>query len=243
MGFLSPWFLGGLLAVGLPLYIHLLKQHRSEPLKFSSLMFLERRAQSSVKHRRLKYLALLAMRLAIVLLLALMFANPFVRRSAAAAGGRKFVAIAVDNSFSMRAGDRLGRAKQAALDVVGSMGATDRGQVMTFASNAQMLTQATSDKGELQRAIQGIQPGDGRSAYGEISRTLRSLGQPDGLPVEAHVISDMQQTSMPTPFAELAIPPSMRLRLHSVANDREPNWYVESVNAPRSIFQPKKVRV
>ena len=98
-------------------------------------MFLERRTQSSVKHRRLKYLALLAMRLAMILLLALLFANPFINRSVAAGGGRKFVAIAVDNSFSMRTGDRLARAKQAALDVIGSMGAADQGQVMTFASN------------------------------------------------------------------------------------------------------------
>ena len=66
MGFLSPWFLGGLLAAGLPIYVHLLRQHRSDPMKFSSVMFIERRTQSSVKHRRLKYLALLAMRLASV---------------------------------------------------------------------------------------------------------------------------------------------------------------------------------
>ncbi|MDZ4799139.1 MAG: BatA domain-containing protein, partial [Bryobacteraceae bacterium] len=119
MGFLSPLFLGGLLAAGLPVYIHLLKQHRSEPVKFSSTMFLERRTQSSVKHRRLKYIALFAMRLAIILLLALMFANPFVQRAVGSAGGgRKFVAIAVDNSFSMRTGDRLAQAKQAALSAL-----------------------------------------------------------------------------------------------------------------------------
>ncbi|MDZ4801962.1 MAG: VWA domain-containing protein, partial [Bryobacteraceae bacterium] len=156
---------------------------------------------------------------------------------------RKFVAIAVDNSFSMRTGDRLAQAKQAALSALSGMGATDRGQIMTFSSSVQFLTQPTSDKAELQRAIQGIQPGDGRSAYGEVSRTLRSMNQPDGLPVEAHVISDMQLTSMPTPFAELAIPPSTKLQLHAVADKREPNWFVESVNAPRSIFQPKKVRI
>src|SRR3954453_21928880 len=160
MGFLSPWFLGGLLAAGLPIYIHLLRQHRSEPIKFSSVMFLERRTQSSIRHRRLKYLALLALRLAIILLLALMFANPFIRRNVTAAGGgRKFVAVAVDNSFSMRTGDRMGQAKRAAMDVVASIGAADRGQVMSFASNVQMLTQPTSDKAELQRAIQGIQAG------------------------------------------------------------------------------------
>ncbi|MBC8165053.1 MAG: BatA domain-containing protein, partial [Bryobacteraceae bacterium] len=185
MGFLSPLFLGGLLAAALPIYIHLLKQHRSEPQKFSSLMFLERRTQSSVKHRRLKYLTLFALRLAMILLLALMFANPFIRRSVAASGGRKFVAVAVDNSFSMRTGDRLLRAKQAALDAIDTMGAGDRGQVMTFASTVQMLSQATSDKAELQRAVQGIQHGDGKSAYGEISRTLRSMARPDGLSVEA----------------------------------------------------------
>ena len=39
MGFLAPWFLGGLLAVGLPVWLHLLKKHRSEPQPFSSLMF------------------------------------------------------------------------------------------------------------------------------------------------------------------------------------------------------------
>lgn len=244
MGFLSPWFLGGLLAAGLPLYVHLLRQHRSEPIKFSSLMFIEKRTQSSVKHRRLKYLALLAMRLAIILLLALMFANPFIKRSASAAGGgRKHLVIAVDNSFSMRAGDRFERAKRQALDTLSGMGAGDRGQVFAFASNVQILTQPTADREELRRAIVGLQPGDGRSAYGEIARTLRAMGQPDGLPVEAHVITDIQRTAMPTPFAELAVPSGMRLVVHPVADRREPNWYVESVNVPRSVFQAKKVRV
>ena len=57
MGFLAPWFLGGLALLGLPVYIHLLRQYKQTPLPFSSLMFFERRTQSSIKHRRLKYLA------------------------------------------------------------------------------------------------------------------------------------------------------------------------------------------
>lgn len=244
MGFLSPWFLGGLLAAGLPIYVHLLRQHRSEPLKFASTMFLEKRTQSSVKHRRLKYLALLAMRLAIILLLALMFANPFINRSgAAAASGRKQVVVAVDNSFSMRTADRFERAKQQALEVISGMGAGDRGQVLGFASSVQIVTQPVDDKEELRRAVVAMQPGDGRSAYGEIARTLRAMGQADGLPVEAHIFTDIQRTAMPTPFAELAVPPSMKLVVHPVADKRESNFYVESVNAPRSVFQPKKVRV
>ena len=83
MGFLAPWFLAGLAAIGLPFWIHLLRQYRSTPHPFSSLMFFERRTQSSIKHRRLRYLLLLSLRVALLLLLALAFANPFVTRSAA----------------------------------------------------------------------------------------------------------------------------------------------------------------
>jgi len=108
VGFLAPWFLAGALAVGLPLWLHLLQQHKTTPLPFSSLMFFEKRTQSSIKHRRLKYLLLLALRIALLILLALAFANPFINTSgAAAAGGKKLVALAVDNSYSMRQGGRL----------------------------------------------------------------------------------------------------------------------------------------
>src|SRR4051812_2159898 len=114
MGFLSPWFLGGLAAIGLPLWIHLLRQYRSTPHPFSSLMFFERRVQSSVKHRRLRYLLLLSLRVALLMLMALAFANPFVARTGASASGNKLLIIALDDSFSMRYGDHFARAKQAA---------------------------------------------------------------------------------------------------------------------------------
>ena len=43
MGLLAPWFLAGALAVGVPLYLHLLRRHTSTPQQFSSLMFVEPR--------------------------------------------------------------------------------------------------------------------------------------------------------------------------------------------------------
>src|SRR6266852_2547147 len=36
MGFLAPWFLAGMAAVGLPLYLHLLRRHATTPRPFSS---------------------------------------------------------------------------------------------------------------------------------------------------------------------------------------------------------------
>src|SRR6185295_19305551 len=89
VGFLTPWFLAGLAAVGLPIWLHLLKKHRNVPQPFSSLMFFERRTQSSIKHRRLQYLLLFALRTALLIFLALAFANPLIRSSGGPAGGGK----------------------------------------------------------------------------------------------------------------------------------------------------------
>src|SRR5437868_6168365 len=114
MGFLSPWFLAGAAAVGLPVYLHLLRRHSTTPRPFSSLLFFERRQQSSIRHRRLRYLLLLSMRLALIVLAVLAFANPFVNRTAASASADTLTLIVVDDSVSMRAATRLADAKQQA---------------------------------------------------------------------------------------------------------------------------------
>src|ERR1700693_758718 len=146
MGFITPWFLAGALAVGLPIWLHLLKQHKTTPLPFSSLMFFERRVQSSIKHRRLKYLLLFALRTALFALLAFAFARPFVNSTTvASAGGGKLVVMAVDNSFSMRQGDRLDRAKSAAAASLSGMRPEDRGLILALGSQAHLMGEPSAD--------------------------------------------------------------------------------------------------
>src|ERR1700730_773823 len=99
MGLLSPWFVAGVAAVGLPIYLHLLRRHTTIPQPFSSLMFFEPRTQSSIRHRRLRYLLLLSLRLALLTLLALTFAGPFINRPAASMSGEKILLLVHDNSF------------------------------------------------------------------------------------------------------------------------------------------------
>src|SRR6266480_3140065 len=112
MGFLTPWFLAGGLALGLPVWLHLLRKHKTTPLPFGSLMFFEKRTQSSIKHRRLRYLLLFAARM-LVLLLVLAFAHPYVRQQVLASKrAGEVTVLAIDNSLSMRAANRLDQAKQ-----------------------------------------------------------------------------------------------------------------------------------
>ena len=237
MGFLAPWALAGLAAVGLPVWLHLLKKHKSKPLPFSSLMFFERRTQSSIKHRRLQYLLLFALRTAVIALLALAFARPFLSsRVAALAGGPKLTVLAVDNSFSMRDDHRLARARQEAEQAAAKLRAGDKLEVLAFGSQVHVM-------GDSAAAIQTIQPDDSRSSYAELARALHSIAQSAHMPVEAHLFSDMQKSSLPANFADLRLGGDVKWVLHPVADRRTANFAVENVNAPRRIYGARKARV
>jgi hypothetical protein len=243
MGFLAPWFLAGAALIGLPLYLHLLRRHTTTPHPFSSLMFFERRTQSSIRHRRFHYLLLLSLRLALLLLIALAFANPYLKRTAVAAAGDKQLLLVVDNSFSMRAGKRLADAKREALSVLASRDASARAQVAALGSRVQILTQPVQDSAALHAAVESIEAGDSRSNFAELSRAVRSISESARAPIELHFLSDMQKSSMPASFAELSLPPGVTLVLHPVATGIQPNWAVESVRAPGRVWDTKKARV
>ena len=158
MGFLAPWFLGGLVALGVPVFVHLLRRHVTEPRPVSSLMFFERGTQSSTKHRRLKHLVLFALRFALLLLLVLAFANPFVRRNATDANGRLLLVV-LDKSFSMRAGTRFAESKQQALAPLAAKPHAQRAQVMALGGQLEVLTQPTADEAQLRSAIESVEQG------------------------------------------------------------------------------------
>jgi hypothetical protein len=242
MGFLSPWFLLGAAVTALPIYLHLLRRHTTTPHPFSSLMFFEQRTQSSIRHRRLRYLLLLAFRLAVLVLLALAFANPYIKRTVASSKDRRMLLV-VDQSFSMRAGSRLADAKREALSVLSSHNPAEPTQIATLGSELHVLTQPVEDSAQLRAAVEGIKPGDSRANFGELARAVRSILEATRTPIELHLFSDMQKTDMPASFAEMALPPEVSLVLHSVAKDTQPNWTIESVHAPGQVWDPQKAHV
>jgi hypothetical protein len=244
MGFIAPGFLAGLAAIGLPIYFHLLKKHKTTPLPFASLMFFERRTQASIKHRRLQYLLLFALRLAFIILLVLAFARPFVPSSTiASAHGARTLALCIDDSYSMKQGGRLEQAKQDALKVIAGMNAADRAQVLAFGGPTRVLTDMVNDKEALKAAVSDIRQTDMSSSYGEVARAVRSIGEAMKSPIEAHLFSDTQQSSMPAAFADLKLGPHTDLIVHPDANRNVPNFTIDNVNAPRRVFDPKKSRV
>src|SRR3974390_3471208 len=146
MGFFTPWFLAGLVGVGLPVWLHLLRKHRSTPTPFSSLMFFEQHIQSSIKHRRLRYLLLFALRTLLVALIVLAFAHPYVpQKVMPLTRAGEITVVAIDNSLSMHAGGRLDQAKRMAKSEIGSLGPGERGEVLSFGSRVNVMSEITDD--------------------------------------------------------------------------------------------------
>ncbi len=238
MTFLTPLFLLGGLALTLPLWLHLL--HRQNPIRlpFSSLMFFERRQQSSLKERRLRYLLLLALRLALYALVALAFAKPIWERPPAVAfgGAPTLHLIVLDTSLSMNFGDRRQRAVHEAEGVVERMEPGDRARIIAGGASVRLLTEAISDREALRSAIRSLEPGYSRNSFGDAVEAVRNLiGNAMG-PVQVHLVSDFQQSSMPGRFQDVALPTTAALKIHSVAEPSSPNWCVETIRGATRIY-------
>ncbi|HEX6997390.1 MAG TPA: BatA domain-containing protein [Gammaproteobacteria bacterium] len=230
MTLLAPLFLAGLLAIGLPLWLHRLSSENPNRQRFSSLMFLEPGEPRRVLAKRLQYLLLLALRIALLVLLALTFAQPALWRSpqAAPSGEGELHLIVLDRSASMAYGDRWDEAQDAARAVIADLGADDRGQVVAAGRVMEVLTDVTADAAVLRQAVDATEPGVFRIDYGQLTRSLDGLLRATELPVVLHVITDAQQSSLPTRFADLAPRTPAELRVHNVAPEPARNWAVDS---------------
>ena len=127
MAFLNPLFLFGLLAAGIPLVIHLWNRRRFVTIDFSSLIFLTAAHRENARRFQLKQLLILLLRMAIVALIALALARPFLTLGlpVASVRAKTDLVIVLDNSYSMAYQDvdgvRFEKAKTLATNILDTL--------------------------------------------------------------------------------------------------------------------------
>lgn len=127
MAFLNPLFLLGLLATGIPLVIHLWNRRRVVTIDFSSLLFLTAAHRENARRFQLRQLLILLLRMAIIALIALALARPFLTLGlpVASVRAKTDVVIVLDNSYSMAYQDingiRFEKAKTLATDIIDTL--------------------------------------------------------------------------------------------------------------------------
>jgi hypothetical protein len=240
MSFLTPLFLVGLAAAAIPVLIHLIQRERKNVVPFPSLMFLRRIPYESVRRRRIHNWLLLALRLAAIALIVSAFARPFLKRAniaGSAAGGAREVVVLIDRSYSMGYGDRWQRARAAAREAVGGLGASDRASVVFFSSGAEVALRSTTDRGRLATAID-LHPnaGAGATRYGPALKLAGSILSESGLPRrEVILVSDFQRAGWQG-AQDVRLPDGATLTPIAIADAHPVNVSVAPVTLQRSTF-------
>ena len=124
MTFAAPLFLLAALAGLIPVVVHLIHRQKAKEVRFSTLRFLRISVQRTRRRKYIEDMSLLAVRVAVLLLIAVGLARPALSSLAALWGGGRTAAIAIvlDNSASMAVTDggrpRFETARQAAEQVL-----------------------------------------------------------------------------------------------------------------------------
>jgi hypothetical protein len=240
MSFLTPLFFVALGALAIPIFLHLIQKERRNVVQFPSLMFLKRIPYQSVQRRRIRHWLLLMLRLAALTLIVLAFARPFLRRtdlSAAGASGAREVIVLLDRSYSMGYGDRWQRALGAARQAVEGLSASDRGSIVLFSSSAEVAVRSTADRGRLQAALAGLEPGAGATRYGPALKLAGSIAGESALPRrEVVMISDFQRAGWQGAEG-VRLPDGTSLTPVSLADPESANIAVTPVALQRGRFE------
>lgn len=231
MGLVAPLFLLGALAIALPIWLHRLQTQSSERKAFSSAMLLETARQQVHVRRKLKYLLLLAARIAVLTLLALAFAKPFMTVSsdnvlATAAGTR---VVIVDTSASMGRAGVFSQAQAEARRAIDDAPDDALLQVVGADGSLQLASDLGMDKAAQRAAVAGLSPSVLRLDYGEMMTAVERLARSLPAPVRVHFISDYQASSMPVRFADLVPAGVASLTPHVVGTGAPFNWSIDYV--------------
>ena len=238
MGLLAPLFLAGLLAVAVPIVVHLVHRERKEPLAFPSLMFLRRVPFRSAKRQRIRYWLLFLTRVAALLLIATAFARPWINRDvatgASARDGRDIV-VMIDRSYSMSAAPVWPRAQRTLRTVVEEAGAGDRVAVIAFGEQAEMRARLDEPRSSARAAVQAIEPGSEVTRYAPAFKLAGTvLAQSNG-PAEIVVITDRQRSGWRN-LEQVAVPAGTTVRVVDVSAPELNNIALTEVQLARSSF-------
>ncbi|MGE0452211.1 MAG: BatA domain-containing protein [Vicinamibacteria bacterium] len=237
LALLAPAFLLGLLALAVPLYVHLRRRERREALAFPSLMFLRRIPLRETRRRKLRDVALLLLRCAALVLLALAFARPFLREAAraeAALGARARVVV-LDASGSMAYGDRWQRARTAALAELDGLAPGEQVGLVLFSDTAVGAAPPADDPSLARAALAEAAPLPRLTRAGPALRLAAEWLATSTRPRrELVIVSDFQRNGFELP-EDLRLPPGCEVRAVGVGAGEVRNASLTSLTFDRGI--------
>ena len=244
-----PDILWGLLALAIPIALHLLQLRRFKRIPFSNVAFLKDVQKETQSRHRLRNLLILLMRMLAFAALVLAFADPLrMPDDATSASARQAVSIYLDTSPSMMASGEIGpliqEAKQKATALVEAFSETDKYHIFTSEFSGQdqrFLTQTEA----LERIAGAQLSSHAPDVNAVVQRSMDQFRRADGATPRAFWVTDLQKSSHDILSANV---PDTSVAWHvlPVVANIVPNVWIDSVwfNAPLALSdQPAALHV
>ena len=201
MTFLNPLFLVGTSLVALPIVLHLIMRRKPQYFEFPALRFIQEQHQSNRRRLRLRHLLLLALRIAVIGLLAFALARPSLKLSGSLVKQKAPVAavLVFDTSKRMEYRHenrtRLEVARQMGLDLLA--GLPRESQVAVFDTRLQQGAFQV-DAGAAENRIRRLSTtAAAQSLIGTLEEALRLVAESELSQREIYVFTDLAKAAWP----------------------------------------------
>lgn len=202
MSFLNPVFLLALIAIGLPLLIHLLNLKRPQKVAFSTLTFFRELKTTTIRRIRIKRYLLLLLRLAAIACLALVLARPFLPpglSGGSSAQAPALNAFLLDNSISMSRIGKQGPLFDYAREIIGKVeeSAKDEDRFMLQLTNGEAEYTNILSSANIRKTAEGvdIKPG-GNFIYNRLEGLVESVREAPYQNKNIFIITDGQYSQL-----------------------------------------------
>ena len=213
MTFLSPSILWGLLAISIPIIIHLISLRHTRDTEFSTLRFIKSLKHETIRNLRIKQWLLLLLRTIAILFLILMFARPLMTGTSTgklAGDVESRAVIVVDNSASMAVltddGTLLDRAKSSLPAILQGLEGETTVELYQTNPPRKLFTGSHEESGPIIKRVNGsVQTNLADNLWSMIDSVLHTVeaSEPNR---ECFIISDFQ--SAPSFAVDSLIPNS-----------------------------------
>lgn len=192
---LNPYFLIGIIAIGLPIIAHLISKKSGIKKRFSSIEFLLASKGEYTNLSKIKDLIMLILRSMIIVLLVTVFSKPALFSfSSAEEVGIRTLGIIIDNSFSVGYGNNFDAVKKKAGEIIESLADGSYAMVLPLVQPEIIKPSITENKNEMRNSLNKIELS---SSYTDnikiIEDTYSYLQNAPNERKEVVFISDMQK--------------------------------------------------
>ena len=239
MRFLYPNMLWGLLALLIPILIHLFNFRRHKLVYFSNTAVLRSIQQENAKTRKLKYLVTLLLRCLFIAALVLAFAFPYhPEKQLNVNAENNLVGIYIDNSMSMKGQSQrttmIEDARQSARDLVHKLNPSNRYLLMT--NSFEIQNEYPMNQEEMLDQLDRMNPDGAPAPMGEVIDRFEMLGKQHGFETSTlFVYSDFQSNTFDLSAAKADT--TMQVVVVPMVPEFTTNLYIDSVWLASPIVQ------